>query len=168
MSAATAAVGAAGAAATATNAHTAPPQSEIIPIGAAYLGSTLSSLRAASASSSSGGKDGPTVFNPKTLTSRGRVQLPVNTVPWREQGLPGLSSSSSPKEGAKDGSKFNLYYELHGRGPRKIVFLMGLNTSCFGWLPQVEYFSKRPEEYSLLVLDNRGYGNSDAPAGRYS
>lgn len=34
------------------------------------------------------------------------------------------------------------------------------------WLNQVEHIVKNPS-YSCLVLDNRGYGNSDIPGGKY-
>lgn len=35
------------------------------------------------------------------------------------------------------------------------------------WLPQVEYFAK-DDRYSVIVLDNRGFGNTDTPSGYYS
>merc|ERR1711939_50271 len=62
-----------------------------------------------------------------------------------------------------------VYYEVHGSSSPeapKLVFIMGLNNSSFGWISQVEYFGKR--EYQVLVLDNRGVGWSDTPAGAYS
>ncbi|KAF8628109.1 hypothetical protein AX15_004088 [Amanita polypyramis BW_CC] len=34
----------------------------------------------------------------------------------------------------------SLYFEQHGRGKRKIVFIMGLNSTSFSWMPQVRYF----------------------------
>ncbi|KDN41887.1 alpha/beta-hydrolase, partial [Tilletiaria anomala UBC 951] len=36
------------------------------------------------------------------------------------------------------------------------------------WLPQVEYFASKPDEYSVLIFDQRGYGNSQVPRGRYT
>jgi hypothetical protein len=42
-----------------------------------------------------------------------------------------------------------------------------LNSSSFAWLPQVDHFGRLPE-YSVLVFDNRGVGNSGAPRGPYS
>ncbi|KAF9072988.1 alpha/beta-hydrolase [Rhodocollybia butyracea] len=57
----------------------------------------------------------------------------------------------------------SLYYEQHGTGPEKILFIMGMNSSLFAWLPQVKYFSRQPQ-YSVLVFDNRGVGNSSTPS----
>lgn len=45
------------------------------------------------------------------------------------------------------------------------MFIMGLNTSSFAWEHQVPHFAKN---YSVLVFDNRGVGNSDSPKGPYS
>jgi len=61
----------------------------------------------------------------------------------------------------------NLYYEQHGNGPEKIIFVMGLNNSCFGWLRQVNHFGAL-DKYSVLVFDNRGVSNSDTPMGPYT
>lgn len=77
----------------------------------------------------------------------------------------------------------SLYYEIHaGNGrpnlaARKLVFIMGLNSSSFGWGPQVRHFSGAggpgttdagQEEYMALVFDNRGVGNSGYPRGPYT
>ncbi|KAJ4488392.1 Alpha/Beta hydrolase protein [Lentinula aciculospora] len=61
----------------------------------------------------------------------------------------------------------SLYFEQHGSGPEKIIFIMGLNSSSFAWLPQVKHFSRMPQ-YSVLVFDNRGVGNSGTPKGPYT
>ncbi|CDO70743.1 hypothetical protein BN946_scf184798.g58 [Trametes cinnabarina] len=90
-----------------------------------------------------------TIFDPATCVRKGLC--PVTQI--RKQGEP-LESHS-------------LYFEVHGSGPEKVVFIMGLNSSSSGWLPQVEHFARKPE-YSVLVFDNRGVGNSGTPRGPYS
>ncbi|KAI0831136.1 alpha/beta-hydrolase [Trametes gibbosa] len=91
----------------------------------------------------------PTIFDPSTCVRKGLC--PVTQI--RNKGDP-LESHS-------------LYFEVHGSGPEKVVFIMGLNSSSAAWVTQVDYFARKPE-YSLLVFDNRGVGNSDAPRGPYS
>ncbi|KAJ7702376.1 alpha/beta-hydrolase, partial [Mycena rosella] len=63
----------------------------------------------------------------------------------------------------------SLYYEIHGNinAPEKLVFIMGLNSSSFAWLSQVQHFG-RLSEYSILVFDNRGVGHSGVPRGPYT
>ncbi|KAH9050915.1 hypothetical protein EDB83DRAFT_1349623 [Lactarius deliciosus] len=61
----------------------------------------------------------------------------------------------------------SLYFEQHGRGPVKVVFITGVNDSLNSVAEQVKHFSRLPQ-YSILVFDNRGTGNSDTPAGLYS
>ncbi|KAJ7470341.1 alpha/beta-hydrolase [Mycena latifolia] len=61
----------------------------------------------------------------------------------------------------------SLYYEIHGTGPEKLVFVMGLNSSSFAWLAQVQHFG-RLSDYSMLVFDNRGVGHSGVPRGPYT
>ncbi|EPQ51174.1 hypothetical protein GLOTRDRAFT_133293 [Gloeophyllum trabeum ATCC 11539] len=95
-------------------------------------------------------EDLKTLFDPKTCTRKGLC--PVTEI--RKQGEDPLESHS-------------LYFEVHGSGPEKIVFIMGLNSTSFAWAPQVEYFGRQPE-YSVLVFDNRGVGNSGVPRGPYS
>ncbi|KAJ7286044.1 alpha/beta-hydrolase [Mycena rebaudengoi] len=91
----------------------------------------------------------PSIFDTTTLTRKGLC--PVTQI--RNQ-VDALESHS-------------LYFEIHGTGPEKIVFIMGLNSSSFAWLTQVEHFG-RMSEYSLLVFDNRGVGHSGVPRGPYT
>lgn len=121
----------------------------LLPLGAAYTGATQSDLDAAKAAA--GNEYFPTVFNPATVHQKGRATI-------------GAGRASLTKNGARDG--FKLYYEVHGTGPIKVIFVMGLNNSCFGWLPQVEHLAK-DAKYSCLVFDNRGVSNSETPAGWY-
>ncbi|SPO30045.1 related to alpha/beta hydrolase [Ustilago trichophora] len=122
----------------------------LLPFGAAYTGATQASLDSAKASA--GAEYFPTVFNPATVHSKGRAVV--------AKGRASLTKGSETKEG------FKLYYEVHGNGPVKVVFVMGLNNSCFGWLPQVEHLARDPQ-YSCLVFDNRGVSNSETPTGWY-
>ncbi|OJA19676.1 hypothetical protein AZE42_06952 [Rhizopogon vesiculosus] len=95
------------------------------------------------------GPEYETLFDSATCTRKGLC--PVTQI--RNQGGP-LESHS-------------LYYEQHGTGPEKVIFIMGLNSTSFGWLPQVEHFGRLPQ-YSALVFDNRGVGLSGTPTGPYS
>ncbi|KAK0448316.1 Alpha/Beta hydrolase protein [Desarmillaria tabescens] len=61
----------------------------------------------------------------------------------------------------------SLYFEQHGTGPEKLVFVMGLNSSSFAWALQVAHFSRLPQ-YSVLVFDNRGVGYSGVPRGPFT
>ncbi|KAI0042717.1 alpha/beta-hydrolase [Auriscalpium vulgare] len=90
-----------------------------------------------------------TVFDPATCARKGLC--PVSKI--RKQGDTFESHS--------------LYFEQHGTGPEKVVFVMGLNSTSFAWSAQVEHFGRSPN-YSVLVFDNRGVGNSDTPKGPYS
>ncbi|EUC64846.1 alpha/beta hydrolase family protein [Rhizoctonia solani AG-3 Rhs1AP] len=90
-----------------------------------------------------------TIFSDKTLTKKGLC--PVSVI---QDQAPAIESHS-------------LYYELHGRGPEKILCIMGLNSSSFSWQHQVKHFGSL-EKYSILVFDNRGVGHSDAPRGPYT
>ncbi|KAJ3110031.1 hypothetical protein HDU96_006973 [Phlyctochytrium bullatum] len=60
-----------------------------------------------------------------------------------------------------------LYYESHGSGPTKILFIMGLNVAMQSWDFQYEYFGSLPD-YTAVAFDNRGVGHSDVPLGRYT
>ena len=120
--------------------------------------------------------DLPTAFSTHTCLQRGLC--PVSS----------LRDSQGPEflEG------HSLYYEVHGTpvtaaatidydvSPKKIknkmVFIMGMNSTCFAWGPQVSWFGggvpfvagDEEEEYTALVFDNRGVGNSGYPRGPYT
>ncbi|KAI0807433.1 alpha/beta-hydrolase [Fomes fomentarius] len=94
-------------------------------------------------------KPPPTIFDPATCDRKGLC--PVTQI----------HNQAGPFE------SHSLYLEVHGSGPEKVVFIMGLNSSSAGWLPQVDYFGRKPE-YSILVFDNRGVGNSGSPRGPYT
>ncbi|MDL1895829.1 alpha/beta fold hydrolase [Anaerolineae bacterium CFX7] len=57
-----------------------------------------------------------------------------------------------------------LYYEIHGQG-QPLLFIHGLGSSARDWEFQVAEFART---YQVIVLDLRGHGKSDKPAGPYS
>ncbi|KAK4197397.1 putative abhydrolase [Triangularia verruculosa] len=67
------------------------------------------------------------------------------------------------------GGPLNINYEIHGTGPIKLVFIMGLGGLLTGWQRQTLHFGHlNRDKYSVLVFDNRGVGSSDKPLMRYS
>jgi hypothetical protein len=143
-----------------------------LPLGAVYSGASQQSLDEARKIAESS-EDGyvPTAFNPATCSKKGycrvaksRVPAGGNKDPSPDAILKGAKKPYSDASADKEG--FNMYYEVHGKGENHVVFIMGLNNSCFGWLNQVEFLANDPR-YSCVVLDNRGYGNSEIPSGSY-
>ena len=63
----------------------------------------------------------------------------------------------------RDGIK--LFSEEVGRGSPTLLFVHGLMCDHRFWAPQVEHFSKK---HRVVVVDLRGHGASDAPAGEYT
>ncbi|KAK4634024.1 Putative aminoacrylate hydrolase RutD [Fulvia fulva] len=67
------------------------------------------------------------------------------------------------------GGPFKLAYELHGHGPTKIVWIMGLGGFMKTWQRQTKDFGhSEADKYTCLVFDNRGMGESDKPILRYT
>ncbi|RMZ79722.1 hypothetical protein DV738_g3188, partial [Chaetothyriales sp. CBS 135597] len=67
------------------------------------------------------------------------------------------------------GGPFDIWYELHGTGPTRLVLIMGLATYRTAWKRQTRYFGHlNGDKYSVLIYDNRGVGKSDKPNTRYS
>jgi hypothetical protein len=60
-------------------------------------------------------KDLPTLFSPETLKRKGLCR--VTKVRDQEDAL----------------NLHYVYYELHGTGPERLVFVMGLNSRCRGF-----------------------------------
>ncbi len=56
-----------------------------------------------------------------------------------------------------------LHYHLHGDAGEPLVFVHGYTGDSTDWRYQVEEFSG---DYRVLVFDNRGHGESEAPADR--
>ena len=61
----------------------------------------------------------------------------------------------------------SLYYEWHGEqnDHLPVVFIRGTGAAGNRWLPQVQAYVPT---YRCLIFDNRGSGQSDAPAGPYT
>ncbi|KAF2766359.1 alpha/beta-hydrolase [Teratosphaeria nubilosa] len=67
------------------------------------------------------------------------------------------------------GGPFNIAYEIHGHGPNKIVWIMGLGGWIKSWQRQTKDFGHtEADKYTCLILDNRGMGESDKPILRYT
>ena len=57
----------------------------------------------------------------------------------------------------------NLYYELHGDSGEPLVLVHGYTGDITDWRHQIPEFSRT---HRVLVLDERGHGQSDAPPDR--
>lgn len=67
------------------------------------------------------------------------------------------------------GGPFNISWQIHGAGPIKLIFIMGLGGLKSAWQRQTLHFGhERRDRYSVLLIDNRGMGDSDKPLMRYS
>jgi pimeloyl-ACP methyl ester carboxylesterase len=83
--------------------------------------------------------------------------------------LPPTTSGKALVAKGRSGGPFNLYYEIHGTGSRRIVWIMGLGAYYTAWKRQTRHFGhQKGDQYSALVFDNRGMGRSDKPFCRYS
>ncbi|EAU30337.1 conserved hypothetical protein [Aspergillus terreus NIH2624] len=101
------------------------------------------------------------------LTAAEVVAHPAfDSVDWS---LPPTTSGTCSVAHNRRGGPFNLYYETHGTGPVKIIWIMGLNASHKDWKRQTKYFGHQlGDQYTNLVFDNRGVGLSDKPVCLYS
>ncbi|KAL6703817.1 hypothetical protein ACN47E_009036 [Coniothyrium glycines] len=68
------------------------------------------------------------------------------------------------------GGPVKIAYEVHGQGDRHVVWVMGLGGMKYAWQRQTKDFAHtKAHQYSSLVIDNRGIGDSDKPRyPRYS
>ena len=142
-----------------------------------------------------------TSYNPPAYPDEPHLDLPsaFSTLTCLQRGLCPVSSLRDSQK-PEFLESHSLYYEVHGSpataaaiaphsggdevkdnvSPKKLknkmVFIMGLNSSCFSWGPQVRWFGggvprvagDEEEEYTALVFDNRGVGNSGYPWGPYT
>tara|TARA_R110002049_G_scaffold232546_3_gene405158 strand:- start:1520 stop:2449 length:930 start_codon:yes stop_codon:yes gene_type:complete len=65
---------------------------------------------------------------------------------------------------AHDPQAMTLNYERIGNGPTKVVLLHGLTGSLQYWKKGLEY---APDDYSLMLIDLLGFGESPKPNARY-
>ncbi|CZT17011.1 related to alpha/beta hydrolase [Ramularia collo-cygni] len=78
------------------------------------------------------------------------------------------------KEGKLDvaagrGGPLKFAYEVHGHGPSKILWIMGLGGYSRTWQRQIKDFGHvEADKYTCLFCDNRGMGQSDKPLLRYT
>lgn len=63
-----------------------------------------------------------------------------------------------------DSGGIRIAYELAGAGP-PLVLVQGLGYARWGWDPVAPALA---DDFTVLLLDNRGIGASDVPAGPYS
>ncbi len=57
-----------------------------------------------------------------------------------------------------------IAFDSHASGA-PLLLIMGLGYGRWGWEPVIESLARR---YRVLTFDNRGYGDSDVPAGPYT
>ena len=58
-----------------------------------------------------------------------------------------------------------IYYEVHGAGPRTLVLIRGLGSNLLAWYAQIDVLA---QHYRCVVFDNRGAGRTDKPDAPYS
>jgi hypothetical protein len=118
----------------------------------------------------------PTAFSRLTCLQRGLCpvslrgsQLESHSLYYEVYGSPATAAAIAPHAGDDE-------VKDHIKLKNKLVFIPGLNATYFCWDPQVRWFVPRvagdddseEEEYTALVFDNRGVGNSGYPRGHYT
>lgn len=100
------------------------------------------------------------------LTAAEVIEHPAfNTVIWD---LKPTKKGKCPVAQSR-GGPIDIAYEIHGTGPRHLVWIMGLGAFKWYWQRQtIDFGHDRASMYSCLILDNRGMGESDKPVMRYS
>lgn len=61
-------------------------------------------------------------------------------------------------------NNINLYYEVHGEG-FPIVCIAGLSADHMAWITLIDSLAQK---YKVVLIDNRGVGQSDVPPGPYN
>jgi hypothetical protein len=130
--------------------------------------------------------DLPTAFSTLTCLQRGLCPvsslrgsqgpefLEGHSLYYEVHGSPATAAAIAPHAG--DDDEVSKDYVSPKKLKNKMVFIMGLNSSCFSWGPQVRWFGggvprvagDEEEEFTALVFDNRGVGNSGYPRGPYT
>lgn len=95
-------------------------------------------------------------MSPSTFTAPLRKLRIYHTADETHASLP-ATNGEKPRAGTVD-----IAYRLIGNGPEKLVFVAGMCVSHHMWEYQVRHLRTDPN-YSLLLIDNRGSGESSAP-----
>ena len=67
------------------------------------------------------------------------------------------------------GGPLDIAYEVHGHGPKHLVWIMGLGSFQSAWQRQTKDLGHaKASQYTCLLFDNRGMGGSGKPLSRYS
>jgi pimeloyl-ACP methyl ester carboxylesterase len=78
-----------------------------------------------------------------------------------ESECPRLFTTVPAQQGKVRISDYQIHYEIHGTGKTRILLIMGFMASMGNYKSLVHYFAhENGKEYSCLVLENRGYGQS--------
>ncbi|TPX15318.1 uncharacterized protein E0L32_004595 [Thyridium curvatum] len=109
------------------------------------------------------------------LAKHRRADLPTVAATLKHPSYPDATWALEPTRSGRipvaegRGGPFNLAWEVHGEGPIKVILIMGLAAFKTAWQRQTLYFGhERAGDYSVLLIDNRGMGDSDVPLMRYS
>ncbi|KAJ1559084.1 hypothetical protein HK405_012067 [Cladochytrium tenue] len=74
--------------------------------------------------------------------------------------VPSSVPNTVAQAAAASESVTRIYYEVFGRGRKKIFLIIGLSATCQAWYPTVRRLLARDSDLQVLVLDNRGVGDS--------
>ncbi|KAG8534205.1 uncharacterized protein KY384_001049 [Bacidia gigantensis] len=87
---------------------------------------------------------------------------------------PALEGKATVAAGRR-GGPLQLAYEIHGEGPTRLVWIIGLGGWMSAWQRQIKDFGHsqntnrgQSSKYTNLIFDPRGMGKSDKPLTRYS
>ncbi|KAK9779826.1 putative Alpha/Beta hydrolase protein [Seiridium cardinale] len=70
---------------------------------------------------------------------------------------------------ANRGGPVDISWEVHGDGPIKVLWICGLGFLKGSYQRQTMHFGHyHGDQYSVLIIDNRGMGGSGKPLARYS
>lgn len=117
---------------------------------------------------------------PKTSNLPPTTDISWNPLPLEEVlGNPGTATAIVPPNPTSSGyakvaskrwgGPINIAYEIHGTGPKHVVWIMGLNAPRIAWYREMGYFGvTKGREYTNLIFDNRGVGDSDSPWVRFT
>eukprot|EP01100_Stratorugosa_tubuloviscum_P006305 TRINITY_DN2730_c0_g3_i1.p1 TRINITY_DN2730_c0_g3~~TRINITY_DN2730_c0_g3_i1.p1 ORF type:complete len:290 (-),score=118.66 TRINITY_DN2730_c0_g3_i1:113-982(-) len=64
--------------------------------------------------------------------------------------------------------KIDMYYQMAGQGPIKLLLIMGLGTTHIAWRELVPSLLAANSQLQICIFDNRGCGRTSCTFGRYT